>query len=180
MILPSPRTYAGWLALVRILTGAIWLIHAVPKFLKPGLFLPPGGAFAQYLQAGITKTTGPYHDFLVTVVVPNAAVFADLVRFGELLVGISLVLGLFSRLGGFFGIVLTLDYMAGRGAMGTISGWSSLDACLALLSAINLVLPTGRVAGFDGLRTPRTLRRPPTVTAEVVPERPLDRPTAPP
>lgn len=180
MILPSPRTYAGWLALVRILTGVIWLTHAVPKFLNPGMFLPPGGVFTQYVQTGITKTTGPYHDFLATVVVPNAAIVAELVRFGELLVGISLVLGLFSRLGGFFGIVLTLDYMAGRGALNTISGWGSVDACLALLSAINLVLPTGRVAGFDGLRAPRMLRRPPTVTAEVVPERPLDRPTAPP
>jgi thiosulfate dehydrogenase (quinone) large subunit len=179
MILPSPRTYAGWLAAVRILTGAIWLIHAVPKFLHGATFLPPNGFFAQYLQQGIASTSGPYHDFMVGVIGPNAAIFAELVRFGELLVGISLVLGLFARLGGFFGIVLPLNYMAVRGAVGTLSGWGSPDASLALLSAISLVLPTGRVSGFDGLRTPRAPRRP-AVVAEVVPERPLDGPHAPP
>jgi uncharacterized membrane protein YphA (DoxX/SURF4 family) len=176
--LPSPRTYGGWLALVRILTGAIWLLHAVPKFLKSAMFLPPNGFFASYLQDGITKTTGPYHDFLVNVVTPNAATFAELVRFGELLVGISLVLGLFSRVGAFFGVVLPLDYLAARGALGTFNAWGSTDACIALLSAMSLVLPTGRIVGLDGLRA-RRAHRPPTVVAEVVPERPLDRPAAP-
>jgi thiosulfate dehydrogenase (quinone) large subunit len=175
---PSARTYAGWLALVRILTGAIWLTHALPKFIKSEAFLPPNGVFASYLQDGIAKTAGPYHDFLVNVVAPNAAVFAQLVRFGELLVGISLVLGLFSRFGAFFGIVLPLDYMAARGALGSISSWGSIDACLALLSAISLVLPTNRIAGFDSLRGQRPPRRK-VVNAEVVPERPLDGPTAP-
>lgn len=178
MNLPSSRTYGGWLALVRMLTGAIWLIHAVPKFLSGAAFLPPGGFFATYLQQGIATTVGPFHDFLADVVAPNAGVFAELVRFGELLVGVSLVLGLFSRLGAFFGIVLPLCYMGARGALGTVNGWGSLEAALALLCAISLVLPTGRIAGIDGLRRARA-RRKPTVVAEVVPERPLDRPTAP-
>ena len=179
MNLPTSRSYAGWLALVRILTGVIWLLHAIPKFLNGAAFLPPEGFFTTYLQRGIATTAGPYHDFLVNVIQPNAAIFAELVRFGELLVGISLVLGLFSRIGGFFGIVLTIDYMAGRGALGTLNGWGSLDAALALLSALSLVLPTGLVAGFDGLRAPRVRRRT-VIVPEVVPERPLDRPTAPP
>jgi uncharacterized membrane protein YphA (DoxX/SURF4 family) len=177
--LPSSRTYAGWLAVVRILTGAIWLIHAIPKFTNGGVFLPPNGFFATYVQNGIAKTAGPYHDFLVNVVQPNAALFAELVRVGELCVGISLFLGLFTRLGAFFGVVLPLNYMAARGAMATVSGWSSVDGCLALLSAISLVLPTGRVAGLDSLRSSRTPRRR-AVVAEVVPERPFDGPAAPP
>jgi thiosulfate dehydrogenase (quinone) large subunit len=179
MTLPSLRTYAGWLSLVRILTGVIWLIHAVPKFLHGDRFLPPNGFFATYLQQGIASTAGPYHDFIASTVAPNAMLFAQLTRFGELLVGISLVLGLFTRIGGFFGVVLPLNYMAVRGAVGTLSGWGSPDASLALLSFISLVLPTGRIAGFDGLRTPRAARRT-AVVAEVVPERPLDRPSAPP
>lgn len=179
MNLPSSRTYGSWLALVRILTGAIWLIHAIPKFRKSDAFLPPSGAFATYLQHGIAKTTGPYHDFLVNVVAPNAAVFAELVRLGELLVGIALFFGLFSRLGGFFGVVLGLNYLAARGGLGTVKEWGSLDAALALLSAISLVLPTGRIAGF-GMFVPRRSSRKAPVVAEFVPERPLDGPHAPP
>lgn len=179
MILPSSRTYAGTLAVVRILTGAIWLIHAIPKFMNGDAFLPPNGFFATYPQNGIAKTAGPFHSFLVGTVAPNAAIFAELVRFGELCVGVSLFLGLFTRLGGLFGIVLPLVYMAARGAGTTVSAWGTADASLALLSAISLFLPTGRVAGFDALRGCRTPRKR-AVIAEVVPERPLEGPTAPP
>jgi uncharacterized membrane protein YphA (DoxX/SURF4 family) len=179
LTLPSSRTYAAWLAVVRILTGAIWLIHAIPKFMKGDAFLPPNGLFATYLQTGIAKTGGPYHNFLVSTVAPNAPIFAELVRFGELCVGISLFLGLFTRVGGFFGIMLPLNYMAARAAGATVSAWSSPDATLALLSAISFVLPTGRVAGFDALRGRRAPRKQ-TVVAEVVPERALDGPSAPP
>ncbi|HEV3092817.1 MAG TPA: TQO small subunit DoxD [Candidatus Cybelea sp.] len=178
MNLPSARTYGGWLAIVRVLTGCIWLLHALPKFLKADMFLPPNGTFATYLQNGIGKTVGPYHDFLVNVVQPNALTFADMVRFGELLVGITLVLGLFTRFGALVGVALTADYIAARGGLSTANSWGSLDACLMLLSAISLVLPTGSVAGIDGLRRPRAPRQQ-RVVAEVVPERPLDGPRAP-
>jgi uncharacterized membrane protein YphA (DoxX/SURF4 family) len=177
MSLPSSRAYAGWLALLRILTGGIWLVHAVPKFLNSAAFMPPDGAFAVYLQNGVGKTAGPYHDFLVNVVQPNANTFAELVRFGETAVGISLLLGLFSRLGGLFGVVLTLDYIAARGGLGSFTAWSSMDGSLMLLSATSLVLPTGKFLGLDALLFARS--RPRRVVAEVVPERPMDGPTAP-
>ncbi|HEX3368967.1 MAG TPA: TQO small subunit DoxD [Candidatus Cybelea sp.] len=177
MNLPSSRSYGGWLAVVRFLTGCIWIIHAVPKFIHAADFLPPSGAFGQYVTQGIAKVGPPYHDFLVNVVQPNSLVFADLVRFGELLVGISLVIGLFSRLGGLFGIVLTANYMAARGALSSFSGWASIDGCLMLLSAISLVLPTGRVLGLDAFSARRGARRT-VVVPEVVPERPLDGPRA--
>jgi uncharacterized membrane protein YphA (DoxX/SURF4 family) len=177
--LPSSRAYGGWLALARFLTGGIWLVHGVPKFLHSAQFMPPAGVFATYLQNGIAKTTGPYHGFLVNTVAPNAALFAELVRFGEVCVGIALLLGLFTRIGGLFGMLLPLNYIATRGGLGTLSAWSSIDGCLLLLSALSFVLPTGRVAGLDALMFRPSLRRT-TVVAEVVPERPLEGPTAPP
>jgi thiosulfate dehydrogenase (quinone) large subunit len=179
MNLPSSRTYGGWLALVRFLTGAFWLIHGVPKFLHSDRFMPPGGVFATYVQRGITSTHGSYHDFLLNVVQPNANVFAELVRLGEVCVGISLVLGLLTRFGAFVGIVLPLNYLAARGGFGSASEWASVDGCMMLLSAISFVLPAGRVAGLDALFARRTPRRQ-VVVPEVVPERPLDRPSAPP
>lgn len=179
MRLPSSRAYGGWLAVARILTGGIWLVHGVPKFLNSARFMPPTGVFATYLQNGLVKTTGPYHDFLVNTVQPNAAIFAELVRFGEVCVGISLLLGLLARLGGFVGILLPLNYLAARGAVATLSGWSSIDGCLMLLSALSFVMPTGRVAGLDALISRPSVRRR-TVVAEVVPEPPLRGPTAPP
>lgn len=178
MSLPSSRTYGTWLAIVRILTGAIWLIHGVPKFINANAFMPPAGAFAVYLQNGLAKTRGPYHEFLAGTVAPNAALFAELVRFGEVLVGISLLFGLFTRLGGIVGIALLADYIAARGGLGSLSAWSATDGCLMLLCTINVALPTGRVAGVDAFGSRREVRRQ-RVVPEVVPERPLDGPRAP-
>ena len=37
-MLPASQTYAGWLAALRIFTGAFWLAHGVPKLLNPTFF----------------------------------------------------------------------------------------------------------------------------------------------
>jgi len=177
MTLPSSRVYAVVLAFVRIVTGAMWLVHGVPKFTRSDAFMPPNGVFASYLQNGLAKAGGPYHAFLAGVVAPNANLFAELVRLGEVLTGMVLVLGLFTRLGGLVGVLLPLNYMAARGALESASGWGTVDASLALLSAISLLLPTGRVLGLDGLFR-RRAPRPVPVVAEFVPEPPLDGPTA--
>ena len=179
MSLPSSRTYGGWLALVRILTGAIWLIHGVPKFMHSDALYAAERRLRK-LRAARDRDDDRFVSRLSCRVSsqPNATVFAELVRLGEVCVGISLVLGLLTRFGGFVGIVLPLNYLAARGGFGSASEWASMDGCMMLLSAISFVLPTGRVAGFDALFSRRSPRRQ-VVVPEIVPERPLDGPTAP-
>lgn len=168
--LPSSSAYAGWLAVVRILTGVMWLAHAVPKFTKSDQFMPPNGFIVMYVSTGLAHTTGGYHAFLANIVLPNIALFAELVRLGELLAGISLLLGVFSRLGGLVGIVLTLDYISARGTLFSSATLQSIDFCMMVLSATALVLPTGRVFGIDAwLARPKRVA-PAVVRAEFVPE----------
>jgi uncharacterized membrane protein YphA (DoxX/SURF4 family) len=179
--LPSAATYARWLAFLRLVTGSIWLIHAIPKFTQSDEFMPPNGFIVLYISKGLqaTNPADPYHWFLASVVQPNIGIFAELDRLGELMIGVSLVLGLLTRLGGFGGVLLTLNYMAARGGLGTFDAWASLDACLLALSLTNLVLPTGRAMGIDaffGRKAAETA----TVRAQFVEERPLDGPSAPP
>ncbi len=138
----SSETYARWLAIFRIYTGAFWLIHAVPKFTSPDSFLPPSGFMPMMIQKSIGSTTGFYHDFLANTVMPNIATFAQLVRAGELLVGISLVLGLLPRIGGLGGMFLGLNYMLAKGAFGASDGYGSLDFVAIVISFFNVVLPT--------------------------------------
>ena len=178
MTLPSARTYGGWLAIVRILTGALWLIHGIPKFTNSIAFMPPNGMIVTYVQRGLTLSRGPYHDFLASVVLPNLSLFAELVRLGEVVAGMLLFFGLFTRLGGLIGIILPLNYLAARGGFASASQWASADGSMLVLSLIALVLPTGRVLGIDALFAPRRERRT-VVVPEVVPERPLNGPSAP-
>ncbi|MBV8372726.1 MAG: hypothetical protein JOY69_05655, partial [Candidatus Eremiobacteraeota bacterium] len=63
--LPSSSTYAGWLAIVRILTGAMWLSHGIPKFTQSAQFMPPNGFMADYVNRGLQTSSGAYHTFLV-------------------------------------------------------------------------------------------------------------------
>ena len=177
--LPSSKVYGGWLAIVRVVTGLMWLSHGIPKFIQSAAFMPPGGVMASYVARGLQTASPAYHTFLANTVQPNIALFAELVRVGEVLVGLALVLGALTRVGGLFGIVLTLNYLAARGHMLSSATLQSPDFALLVLSFVSLVLPTGRVLGVDALfsrRAPRVER----VHAEFVPEPPRQGPSAPP
>jgi len=161
-------------AILRIYTGIFWLVHGIPKFLNSDAFMPPQGFMAQMVLKGTQTTTGSYHDFLVSFVTPNIALFAEFVRLGEVLVGFSLLFGLLTRVGGLGGIFLALNYIAAKGAFGSWETFGTLDAAAIALSALHVVLPTGRTLGVDGLfgHRPRVVREP-AVTPEFVDEPPL-------
>ena len=183
-MLPSNRTYGFWLALARIFTGVLFIVHALPKFADAGSFLPPDGFIVKMVSNGIASTSGPYNEFLSGVVLPNIGIFAECVRVGEVLVGCSLILGLFTRLGGIGGIFLMINYVLVGGASGAVQGWTGLEGAVLTLCALNAVMPTGRVLGFDALmgrvRPLRVVGAPSEpVAAEFVEERPLDGPSAP-
>jgi len=168
---------------VRILTGALWLVHAIPKFVQSDDFMPPSGASVGFVAKALQSTdaTSPYHAFLANVVQPNIGIFAELARLGEVLVGVALVLGVLTRLGGLGGMFLTLNYMAAAHGFSSFAAWSTLDAAMLLLSSINLVLPTGRVLGIDMFFGKHAAPPPPTVRAVFVDEpQPAPPPPAPP
>jgi len=197
-MLPSNRTYAFWLALLRIGVGGAWLVHGTGKFLHPDTFMPPNGSISKVVANGVANGSGPYHDFLANTVAPNIGLFAEAVRVGEVIVGCLLVLGFLTRLGGLGGMFLTLNYMLAQGELGSTDVLGSLDGATFLLSAVNFVLPTGRAIGLDWFFSRPRKAAPvvvvaaapapgPTVTApsgavqaEFVDERPLDGPSAPP
>lgn len=146
--MPSAKQYGAWLAAFRILIGLTWLIHGYGKLTDPLWALPNGDCY-QFLTGMTAHTDGAYHDFVVGVVLPNVTLFAQMVAWGETLTGISLVLGLLSRIGGLVGVLLPLQYFLAKGSYAHLDGYASLDMMTMLASALNLVLPTGEVFGFD-------------------------------
>lgn len=175
--LPAASTYARWLALARILTGAMWIAHALPKFLDSASFMPPNGSISQLVTKGAQHGSHAFAPFLANTVAPNIAIFAELVRLGELLTGIALLLGLFTRLGGLVGIFLPIMYLGAKGPLLSYETLATPDFSILVLSAINFVLPTGRAFGVDALLG-RPRERIERVRAEFVPEPPLTPPPA--
>jgi hypothetical protein len=58
---------------------------------------------------------------------------------------------LLTRIGGAGGVFLALNYWLSKSSYANLNGYAGLDMAAIALSAINLALPTGLVAGIDGL-----------------------------
>jgi uncharacterized membrane protein YphA (DoxX/SURF4 family) len=140
--------------------------------------MPPNGFMEQLVAKGAQHGSHAFAPFLANVVTPNMALFAELVRLGELLTGVALLLGLFTRLGGLVGIFLPVMYLGAKGPLLSYETLATPDFSMVVLSAINLVLPTGRVFGIDALLGRRPARIP-RVQAEFVPEPPVAPPPPP-
>ena len=109
---------AGWL-FVRLVLGVEWLRGGWEKIGDPGWTKAPvGGAVEGFLNGAIAKSTGErpevqgwFADLTRDVFLPNADVFAYLVAYGEFLVGLALIIGLFTRISVLFGVTMNLAFL---------------------------------------------------------------------
>lgn len=140
----------SWLWLiVRIYIGYEWLIAGWEKFINPAwLGNAAGTAVKGFLSGALQKTTGSHPDvsawyayFIQHVAIPHTIIFSYLVTYGELAIGIALILGAFTGIAAFFGIFLNLNYLFA----GTVS-----TNPLMLILQIFLIL-AWRTAGWIGL-----------------------------
>ncbi|HEX8932308.1 MAG TPA: DoxX family membrane protein, partial [Patescibacteria group bacterium] len=99
--------------------GWIWLQAGYEKVINPmWVGSKAGVAVAGFAHGALTKTAGAHPDvsswyasWLQNIVIPNAAIFSYIVAFGELLVGIGLILGLFTGIAAFFGAFMNMNYL---------------------------------------------------------------------
>jgi thiosulfate dehydrogenase [quinone] large subunit len=82
-----------------------------------------------------------YAAFLNQIVLPNAVLFSYIITFGELLVGLGLILGALTGIAAFFGLVMNINYL--------FAGSISTNPILGI-GALLLIL-AWRVAGTLGL-----------------------------
>lgn len=107
-----------WLIL-RLYTGYEWLTAGWEKINDPNwVGAQAGTSLAGFVNGALAKTTGAhpsvqgwYGSFLQNIVLPSASVFSYIVAFGELLVGIALILGIFTGIAAFFGGFMNMNYL---------------------------------------------------------------------
>jgi thiosulfate dehydrogenase [quinone] large subunit len=140
----------AWLWLIlRVYAGWEWLHAGIGKITNPAWAgSNAGAALSGFANSALEKTSGAHPDvqtwyawFLQHVVLPNAAAWSYVVTFGELLVGVALILGLFTGIAAFFGSFMNMNYL--------LAGSVSVNPILLIL-AVFLVL-AWRVAGWWGL-----------------------------
>src|ERR671933_1987248 len=137
---------------VRFLIGAVWLNGAAEKLLNPNF----PQQFAASLKAGGFVSQAPpfFQDFMRGYVVPNAELFAQLMRAGELTLGIALILGLLTNLAAIGSIGLSVVILLSQGGVRLGTGLGSpefltINVIVALISVIILLSPGAKVFSVD-------------------------------
>jgi thiosulfate dehydrogenase [quinone] large subunit len=137
------------LGLFRMAFGLLWLDMAFQK----APWIVQGGHRFGWLYGWIQKevehpTLGLYKVFLQSVVLPNFNVFGLLTFFTEIALGVSLLVGLFTVLGGIGGALWQVNI-----ALGSFSVPGEWYWTWFLLIAPQLVFAatrSGRTLGYDG------------------------------
>jgi thiosulfate dehydrogenase [quinone] large subunit len=142
------KTYLWYIALLRIYAGYYFLQQGIGKYQRD---FPHGGWIARYIGDLPNLDLYPwYNKLLMAYVVPHHELFGYLIVVGEVLVGVCLVLGLFTRLSALVGLFMVINYYLGHGA---IRGGATLaqEQIFSVSLIIFLLSNAGRAIGLDGL-----------------------------
>jgi thiosulfate dehydrogenase [quinone] large subunit len=150
------KTALLYLAIPRIFVGYHFISVAIPKL--TGEFTSGQNLSAELLKSLAKDPIGLHRAFIQGWVIPHAGLFGVLVAYGELAIGISLVLGCLVRISSFFGAFHNLNILL---AIAIPTGGAQVAVNGVFIGAhIAFVLSSaGRVLGFDALlkkRFPRS------------------------
>jgi thiosulfate dehydrogenase [quinone] large subunit len=93
---------------LRLFLALAFIAAGLDKLTDPEFLDTKAGGYIEN-QLSAFATTSPLGGFLTDVAVPNATLFGAMVLAGELLIGLGTLVGLFSRVAAFFGLLLTLN-----------------------------------------------------------------------
>ena len=135
------------IALSRVLIGALWLGSL--RWKLPPNFAPAAGrGLLDWLQLEVQHPTFDFYArFVQSVVIPNFTLFAWFIFLGELLVGLALLTGTFTRPAAALGLLMSLNL--GIGLLEVPGEWAWSYIMLAMWHGVFLVTAAGRVFGVD-------------------------------
>ncbi|HUZ65562.1 MAG TPA: DoxX family membrane protein [Acetobacteraceae bacterium] len=147
----TPRHAAIWL--LRLTIGCLWWQQSLWK-------LPPqySGLIYWMKQMVAHASTHLQSALVADVVLPNITIFGPLVYLTEVAIGVSLMLGLFTRLGALAGAAMAINLWLGL--YSAPGEWPWTYAFLVVIQLLFLVDPPGRSLGADVLLAARERVRP--------------------
>ena len=156
----APRT--GWLrataplwpiALIRIVYGLLWWQQSKWKVPSDDFGRKSGGGLWYWVQQEIQHpTVNAYKDFLVNVLIPNWTFFGWMTLITETFIGVTLILGLFTRFGALVAIGMAANITIGILSVPNEWGWTY--TMLIMLPVIFLLTDAGRSFGVDAFVAP--------------------------
>jgi thiosulfate dehydrogenase [quinone] large subunit len=142
------------LGLARILYGVLWWQQSKWKVPSDDFGRKSGGGLWYWVQEEVQHpTVNAYKDFLLNVLIPNWTVFGWMTLLTETFIAVTLILGLFTRLGSLVAIGMALNITIGIVSVPHEWGWTY--TMLVMLPTLFLLTDAGRSFGLDAFLAPR-------------------------
>lgn len=141
------------LAVLRIGYGLLWLKEASWK-IPPDFGLRAGDGLWYWTNEMLKYSAAAPHKYFVQhVVIPNFIFFGYMTLATEVCIGLSMVLGLFTRLGALAALLMALNITTGL--IRHPAEWPSAYLMLIGYAVLFLSVRAGRTLGMDALFAPR-------------------------
>ena len=138
-----PRLRLWPIAALRIYAGLFFAWHGLGKLRREDF----ADGLAGFVSANLESAFSFYRPFIEGVVLPNKALFAGLVAWGEFAAGIALILGLATRYAAAACAFMVLNFWFAKGQ--AVLAGQNHDVVWFVILAVLALLPAGRVAGLD-------------------------------
>ena len=144
----TEKTYLWHVVILRVWIGYYLLQEGSGKFLSD--FPHRDWIRRQIGDLATVNLFSWYKSFLVHVVAPHQELFGYLVTYGEILIGLCLIIGLFTRLSTAIGAFQLVNYILGPGMARGRSSLAQSETFFIAMIVLFLSNP-GRTLGLDGL-----------------------------
>ena len=137
-------TLRQWpIVLLRVYTGVFFAYHAIGKLRQDDF----ASGMAGFLSSTLDASFSFYRPFLESVILPNKELFAALLAWGALAIGLALILGLATRYAAFVGAFMVLNFWLAKGS-GIFDGTNHDIVWFVILIVLGFI-PAGKIAGLD-------------------------------
>jgi len=145
----SIRHLVTWV--LRVCIGAMWWQQSLWKLPPTYTDHPDGsGGLMQWMKAmTVYASSEVQRDFVKNVVLPHFYFFAPQVYLSEVLIAVSLILGLFTRLGGMLGALMALNLWLGLYL--SPSEWPWTYFFIFAIQVMFIMTAPGRSLGLDAM-----------------------------
>ena len=141
--------FAWFWLIARVYVGWLWLEAGWSKVGNPAWTGDKAGTALQgFLNGALAKTAGAHPDvsgwygsLIENVALPNASAISHIVAYSEVIIGVCLILGVFTGIAAFLGTTMNLNFL--------FAGTVSINPLMVLIQLF-LIL-AWRIAGWYGL-----------------------------
>ena len=129
--------------LLRVYTGIFFLYHGIRKVSRDNF----ADGMAGFLNANLESSFGFYRPIVESVILPAKGLFAFMVAWGELAIGIALIIGLATRYASVAGAFMVANFWFAKG-QGVLEGQNH-DVVWMVVFVVLAGLHAGRVLSVD-------------------------------